>query len=254
MRRRLHDLLEVVVEHAEALADPTTEPNPRMQRSASGRISGLSYAPRVTVAMFSAASAVGAAKRAAWRLRASGVRRRDAAVRRVDHDGRPALAVDGEVLLAAVDPEVVVAADVARRAGRAVAAEGRGGAVGSLGSARRCRASAAAFSAAAACSAVSVVAATCAGRSSGVSVAVLYSPWMSGCPHGRARRGLAARPGRPRSRWRAPRRPRPPRRRPRAPEVGCACQTSSKTLFQLTAAAASSATRRTSTLRRTRRT
>ena len=54
-----------------------------------------------------------------------GLDRRHAAVGRIDDDRRAPLAVDDDRRVAAVDPEVVVAADVARGARRAVAADRR---------------------------------------------------------------------------------------------------------------------------------
>ena len=90
-----------------------------MQRSASGRFSGLSYWPLPC----------SAPDAPALRCRASGGERRHAAVGRVDDERAAVFAVDDRHAIAGVDPEVVVAADVAGRAGRAVAALGRGRAV-----------------------------------------------------------------------------------------------------------------------------
>ena len=128
----LHDLVQVVVEHrqrrrarrrAEAEQAPLAERTPLRIVVRAGR----AFEPGIGALLLRRRSACSAA--AALRCRAAARQRRHAAVRRIDDDRRALLAVDGDVLVPLIDPEIVVAADVARRAGRSVAANRRRGAV-----------------------------------------------------------------------------------------------------------------------------
>ena len=127
MARRLHDALVVVVQrrqHRRPGGGAEAEQAAVRQRAAFRIVVRarpvVLHPPRGAVVLVRVfAEAQGAAP---LRLRRHG---RNAAVRRVDDDGRAVLAVDLEVLLARINPEAVVAADVARCAAGAVAPSGR---------------------------------------------------------------------------------------------------------------------------------
>ena len=125
MGRRLDDLLEVVVEHRQHRRTgdrPEAHDAPFAERPLLGVVVGARR-PRLDVL-----GRVGGRRRAQPRLvplHRFGQRRRNPAVRRIDDDRRAVLAVDLVVGIAGIDPEVVVAPDVPRRARRTVAADRR---------------------------------------------------------------------------------------------------------------------------------
>ena len=108
----LHDALEVVVEARKVGAAPVNPSRQRsLMRATRGRRRGpgpRDHPPRGAVVR--APEPGGARQLAASRRRRH---RRHAAVGRIDEDRGRELAVDGEGLGAAIDPEPVVAADVA---------------------------------------------------------------------------------------------------------------------------------------------
>ena len=125
VRRRLHDLLEVVVEHRQHRRTgdrPEAHDAAFAERPLFGVVVGARR-PRLDVL-----GRVGSRRRAQPRrvaLHRFRERRRNLAIRRVDDHRGPVLAVDLVVGVARIDPEVVVAADIAGRAGRTVAADRR---------------------------------------------------------------------------------------------------------------------------------
>ena len=125
MGRRLHDLLEVVVEHREHRRTgdrPEAHDAAFAERPLLGVVVGARR-PRLDVL-----GRVGGRRRAQPRrvpLQRFRQRRRNLAVGRVDDHRGAVLAVDLVVGIARIDPEVVVAPDVPRRARRTVAADRR---------------------------------------------------------------------------------------------------------------------------------
>ena len=119
----LHDLVQVVVEHGQHRRPgrrPEPEQAPLAERTALHVVvGGRSLEAGIVLLRVGGRPRECGRREPLPRLRRH---RGDAAVRRIDNHRHALLPVDGEVLGAVVDPEVVVAADVARRAGRPVAA------------------------------------------------------------------------------------------------------------------------------------
>ena len=124
----LHDLLQVVVEHGQHRR-PADRAEPEQAALGERPDLGIVVGARRVEAVLEPPGGAGVGPEEARafgrpRLRRGG-QRRTAPVRRVGDDGRPPFAVDPEHAGAPIDPEGVVAADVAGRATRTVAADRR---------------------------------------------------------------------------------------------------------------------------------
>ena len=125
--RRLYDLMQVVVQHGKRRR---TGRGPESQQTTLAKWTAFGVVvrawrgiePRIVFTSLLVGRRPGRARHALLRFRRE---LRDAAVRRVDQNRGALPAVDGHVAGAVVDPEVVVATDISRRAGRTISAGGR---------------------------------------------------------------------------------------------------------------------------------
>ena len=166
---RLHDLIVVVVE--------VVGQHGRSGVRAERHDAALAEWTELRVVVLAPAAQFGGARRVPLTrlLR----QRRNLAVSRIHDERASPLAVDDRDAVAGIQPEIVVAADIACRSGRSVATFRRRRPVRIAGSSRRLARSSTPFSSRSTSSFVSVTRDP-SGRSSGVIVPLVHVPWRSG--------------------------------------------------------------------------